>query len=158
MFFHWKNLLWFTKFYAEKLHRKTVVWNSITIKNKVKVKEDVNCKRRCTLSMEIIQQHKSHGLKKEINSQTGSRTMCLGVALLGLPGPPSLTAMTRNSYSDPSVNFMTEYVVSGTGNDDAFVHSLPFSFFSMIYPGHTQKNKQRDTIVCFVKILPTDKH
>lgn len=76
--------------------------------------------------------------------QMGSRTRCIGVALLGFPGPESLIADTRNSSSVPSIRLTTEKLVSLTGKALTFTQSLPFSFFSMRYP-ETQINYEITT-------------
>lgn len=50
------------------------------------------------------------------------------VALHGSPGPPSLTALTLNSYSLPSLQGTVHFVVGITPLTGC--HSLPFSLFS----------------------------
>jgi len=54
--------------------------------------------------------------------QTGSRTLCGPVVLLGLPGPASLTATTRNSHSLFSARFGTVNVLPATGDELTGVH------------------------------------
>lgn len=54
---------------------------------------------------------------------------------LGSPGPASLTARTRNSYSTPSSKLSAVPLQYGLFNSAAFVQlGLPFSLFSMMYP------------------------
>ena len=71
--------------------------------------------------------------------QTGSRTLCGPVVLLGFPGPASLTATTRNSHSLFSGRFGTVNSFPVTGDELTGIQlpvGRPFvtGAFSITYP------------------------
>ena len=76
--------------------------------------------------------------------QTGSRTLCGPVLLLGFPGPASLTATTRNSHSLFSGRFGTVKVLPVTGEEFTGVQLVPglplvTGHFSIWYPGNQHR-------------------